>query len=95
MAQKKKKVSLITKIFVTAFAVYAAFTLVSLQFQIEKKQTEQDRLQQELDARQLTNSELSDAIGGEIDAEYIAKLARADLGYIFPGEQIFKDVSSK
>lgn len=92
---RKKKVSVITKIFVAAFAVYAAFTLVSLQLQINQKREEQHTLQQQLETRQLENSELSDAIGGEVDPDYVAKLARNDLSYVYPGEQVFKDVSSK
>ena len=45
--------------------------------------------------QQLLNAELYHATSGGIDRDYIAKLAREDLGYIFPGELVFQDISSK
>ena len=95
MVRTKKKVNLLTKVLVTAFAVYAAFTMVSLQVKIENMKETQSRLQRELELQQLLNAELYNATSGGIDQDYIAKLAREDLGYIFPGELVFQDVSSK
>lgn len=95
MVRKKKKVNLLTKVLVTAFAVYAAFTMVSLQVKIEDMKETQSRLKRELELQQLLNAELYNATSGAIDRDYIAKLAREDLGYIFPGELVFQDVSSK
>ena len=95
MVRKKKKVNLLTKVLVTAFAVYAAFTMVSLQVKIEDMKDAQSQLRRELELQQLLNSELYHATSGGIDRDYVAKLAREDLGYIFPGELVFQDVSSK
>lgn len=95
MVQKKKKVNLLTKVLVTAFAVYAAFTMVSLRVKIEDMKDTQSQLKRELELQQLLNAELYHATSGGIDRDYIAKLAREDLGYIFPGELVFQDISSK
>ena len=95
MVRKKKKVNLLTKVLVTAFAVYAAFTMVSLQVKIDNMKETQSRLQRELELQQLLNAELYNATNSGVDRDYIAKLAREDLGYIFPGELVFQDVSSK
>ncbi len=95
MVRSKKKVNLLTKVLVTAFALYAAFTMVSLQVRIEKMRETQEALKKELELQQLLNAELYHATSGGIDRDYIAKLAREDLGYIFPGELIFQDISSK
>lgn len=95
MVRKKKKVNLLTKVLVTAFAVYAAFTMVSLQVKIEDMKEAQSQLKRELELQQLLNAELYHATSGGIDRDYVAKLAREDLGYIFPGELVFQDVSSK
>lgn len=95
MVRKKKKVNLLTKVLVTAFAVYAAFTMVSLQVKIERMKETQTQLKRDLELQQLLNAELYHATSGEIDSDYVAKLAREDLGYIFPGELVFQDVSSK
>ena len=43
MVRKKKKVNLLTKVLVTAFAVYAAFTMVSLQVKIENMKETQNK----------------------------------------------------
>ena len=95
MVRKKKKVNLLTKVLVTAFAVYAAFTMVSLQVKIEDMKDTQSQLRRELELQQLLNAELYHATSGGIDRDYVAKLAREDLGYIFPGELVFQDISSK
>ncbi len=95
MVRKKKKVNLLTKVLVTAFAVYAAFTMVSLRVKIEGMKDTQSQLKRELELQQLLHAELHHATSGGIDRDYIAKLAREDLGYIFPGELVFQDVSSK
>ena len=93
--KKKKRVGLATKIFVAVFSIYAAFTLVSLQVQINDKKNEQEELQKQLETQKVKNAELEDVIGGENSEEYIAKIARESLDYIYPGEQVFVDISSK
>lgn len=93
--RKKKRVGLLTKIFVAAFAIYATITLVNLQIRINATAAEQEVLQQQLEAQKLVCAELSDAIRGGQNEDYIAKIARESLGYVFPGEQVFVDISSK
>lgn len=94
-AKRKKKVGLATKIFVAVFAIYAAFTLVSLQMQISAKRQEQAELSSALESQQVRNAELEDVIRNAPDEDYIAKLARENLDYIVPGELVFVDISSK
>lgn len=86
---------LATKIFVTVFAVYAAFTLVSLQIQISAKREEQQALQKQIEEQSLRNAEIEALLDSEENDEYIARIARDKLGYISPGERVFVDVSSK
>ena len=74
LKRKKKRVGLLTKLLLAAFAVYAAFQLVELQLEC---------------------AELEDAIQDGDHADYIAKVARESLGYVYPGEQVFVDISSK
>ncbi len=95
MKRKKKRVGLIAKVLITAFAVYAAVTLVNLQLRINAAAAEQQQLQAALDAQKLVCAELTDAIHGENQEEYIAQIARDSLGYIYPGEQVYVDISSK
>jgi cell division protein FtsB len=93
--KKTKKVSAAAKLFLIAFSIYAAFTIVSLQMQIRSKQNEMAELQQQIDAQKLENSEISDVLKGGDETEYIAQIARERLGYIMPGQRVFVDISGK
>ncbi len=92
--KRKKRVGLATKIFVAAFAIYAAYTLVSLQMTIREKQQEQDSLHDQLELQQLRNDELSDAVNGDNKEVFIEEIARESLDYVYPGEKVFVDISS-
>lgn len=92
--KKKKRVGLATKIFVAVFAIYAAYTLVSLQLQISAKKAEQEQLIEHFEMQQLKNAQLEDVINDGQNEEYIAKIAREDIDYVYPGEQVFVDISS-
>lgn len=95
LKQKKKRVGLVTKVLIAAFAIYAACTLVNLQLRINAAAQEQTRLQEQLEAQQLTRDELEDAVSGDNQENYVAKIARDALGYVYPGEQVYIDISSK
>lgn len=95
LKRKKKRVGLLTKLLLAAFAVYAVCQLVDLQIRINAAAAEQAQLQTQLEAQKLECAELEDAIQKEDHADYIAKLARERLGYVYPGEQVFVDISSK
>ncbi len=94
LVKKKKRVGLATKIFVAVFAIYAAYTLVSLQLQISAKKAEQEQLIEHFEMQQLKNAQLEDVINDGQNEEYIAKIAREDIDYVYPGEQVFVDISS-
>ncbi|MEA4920738.1 MAG: septum formation initiator family protein [Clostridiaceae bacterium] len=93
--RKTRKVHAAAKIFILAFAVYAAFTLVSIQLQIMSKENEKHELQMQIDRQKLENSRIEDILASEDDTEYIAEIAREKLGYVAPGERVFVDISSK
>ena len=95
MQRRKKRVGLVTKVLIAAFAIYAACTLVNLQLRINAANAEQQMLSAQLNEQKLINAELNDAISGENQEEYIAHIARESLGYIYPGEQVYVDISSK
>ena len=95
MQRRKKRVGLVTKVLIAAFAINAACTLVNLQLRINAANAEQQMLSAQLNEQKLINAELNDAISGENQEEYIAQIARESLGYIYPGEQVYVDISSK
>ena len=95
MKGEKRHIGLLTKILIVAFAVYAACTLVDLQIRINAASAQQEQLQSRLESQKLVCAELTDAIEQSDNEDYIAKVARESLGYVYPGEQIFVDISSK
>ncbi|WP_458863780.1 FtsB family cell division protein [Acidaminobacterium chupaoyuni] len=86
---------MLTKIFVAVFAVYATYTLVSLQLQISAKKEEQTKLTAQVEEQKLRNAELSSLLESKNSDEYVARIARDKLGYASPGERVFVDISSK
>ena len=95
MQGEKRHIALLTKILIVAFAVYAACTLVDLQIRINAASAQQEQLQSRLESQKLVCAELTDAIEQSDNEDYIAKVARESLGYVYPGEQVFVDISSK
>ncbi|MCI5615306.1 MAG: septum formation initiator family protein [Clostridia bacterium] len=95
MKGEKRHIGLLTKILIVAFAVYAACTLVDLQIRINAASAQQEQLQSRLESQKLVCAELTDAIEQSDNEDYIAKVARESLGYVYPGEQVFVDISSK
>ena len=95
MKGKKRHIGLLTKILIVAFAVYAACTLVDLQIRINAASAQQEQLQSRLESQKLVCAELTYAIEKSYNEDYIAKVARESLGYVYPGEQVFVDISSK
>ncbi len=93
--KKKRRVSGLAKTATAVFAVYAAFTMVSLQLQIAEKKEEQARLRAQIEEQELRNAEIKALLESENSDEYVARIAREKLGYISPGERVFVDISSK
>lgn len=93
--KKKRRVSGLAKTATAVFAVYAAFTMVSLQLQIAEKKEEQAQLRAQIEEQELRNAEIKALLESENSDEYVARIAREKLGYISPGERVFVDISSK
>ena len=93
--RKTRRVHIAAELFILAFSVYAAFTLVSLQLQIREKEKKMAVLQAAIDQQELENRQIQDILDNADDTEYIAEIAREKLGYVAPGERVFVDISSK
>ena len=93
--KKKKKVGGLTKIAVAVFAAYATFTMVSLQLQISQKKEEKTQLEQQVEEQQLRNAETEALLESQDSDQYVARIARDQLGYVSPGERVFVDIASK
>ncbi|MBQ5356730.1 MAG: septum formation initiator family protein [Oscillospiraceae bacterium] len=91
--QKKPKNGVFLKIVAIAFAVYLLYSLISTQASINKKQNELDALRQEYTESLIRNEELQKTRDSYGTDEFIEEQAREKLGYAYPEEHFYVDVS--
>jgi cell division protein FtsB len=76
---------------ILSICVVSAVWLIQTQSQIQKANAEAARLQAELEAIQVTNAVLRAEIEAAADPNVKQDIARKQLGYILPGETIYKE----
>ena len=91
--RKNKGAGILLKSGVLLFAVYAIYTIISLQVQIRNKRIELSDLTDTVEQQELKNAEIEAIIENADDPEYIAKVARDKLGYVTPGEKVFVNIT--
>ena len=91
--QKKPKNGVFLKIMAIAFAVYLLYSLISTQASINKKQNELETLRQEYTESLIRNEELQKTRDSYGTDEFIEEQAREKLGYAYPEEHFYVDVS--
>lgn len=91
---KRGKMSLIPKIIVGCFAVYAVVNLLSLQLDINEAKKEEADLAVAVESQKRENEMLKESAEKTVDDELIAEEARAKLGLAAPGERVFVDISN-
>lgn len=91
--QKKPKNGLFLRIAAIAFAVYLLYSLISTQAGINKKQNELDNLRQEYTESLIRNEELQKTLDSYGTDEFVEEQAREKLGYAYPEEHFYIDVS--
>lgn len=85
--------SLILRICIFCFVVYAAFSLVRSQITIAALKQEYDVQLERHESLRLVNRELERQMEYGYDEEAIERIARDKLGYVRPDEIIFIDIS--
>lgn len=93
---KNKKVtskSLILRICVLAFTVYAAISLVEMQVEISARRQMLDELKKSVDIQKTANRELERQLDAGLTTEKIERIAREKLDYVYPNEKIYIDIS--
>ena len=91
--QKKPKKGLFLRIAAIAFAVYLLYSLISMQAGINKKQNEVDQFRQQYTESLIRNEELQKTLDSYGTDEFIEEQAREKLGYAYPEEHFYIDVS--
>jgi cell division protein DivIC len=93
--KKRSKKFLLLYVAVFGFAVYAAFTIINQNIEINNKKAQLEELNKQIEVIEIQNDYLSDVknyTGKDLD-DYIENIAREDLDYIKNGERVFINVS--
>ena len=91
--QKKPKKGFFLKIAAIAFAVYLLISLISMQSSINQKKNELDDLRQQYTESLIRNEELQKTLDSYGTDEFVEEQAREKLGYAYPEEHFYIDVS--
>lgn len=92
---KRKKVGLLPKLLLLGLFVYTVAVLITMHDDISRAQGQVELLQQQVDMQAQENELLAANDTGVLTDEIIASIVRDKLGYVLPGEIIFKDESAK
>ena len=94
---KKPKKSILLRIAVFAFAVYAFTALIQEQSVLSEKKQELATVKQQIQIQEIKNEDLKSALasgqGGQ--SAYIEKAAREGMDFSKPGERVFVNIAGK
>ena len=91
---KREKKSILLRIAIFAFAVYALAALVQQQAVLSEKKQELASVKQQIQIQEIKNDDLKNAFHSGQSA-YIEKAAREGLNYSKPGERVFVNIAGK
>ena len=89
----KKRRSIFLRLILIGLLCYGLISFFMLQMDLAQKDQELQEINKKIQTQQQTNEELKTMLGEEHYSEYIARIAREKLGYVYPDERIFVDVS--
>lgn len=93
-----KKIPLKGKIVFFALSVFTVYSVVSfivINQAIDHNQRQLDQVREEILQLMLENGELSDLLENGMDQEDLIRLARERLGYVFPSERSYEDLTGQ
>ncbi len=91
-AQKKKKTySTILTVAFAALVCYFVIALISLQSDIKEQKEQIADINAQADAQSADNRELNNLLNDSDLDSYVERIAREELGYVFPDERVYYD----
>lgn len=93
MARRKAKKVKILKLALGAFFIYFAASFVIMQLDIADRKANIKLAQVELSNQQYLNDEIQSILDSGNSSEYIMRIAREKLGFVFPNERVFIDIN--
>ncbi len=95
MTQRKAKKSKIMRVALTVFFIYVVASFTVMQIDISKRRDSLNALQAEINEQQYLNKEIQSILDSGTDTEYIMRIAREKLGFVFPDDGVFVDPNRK
>ncbi len=92
-SQRRPSKSLILRLCVLAFAIYAAVTLVDMQVEIQTRKQMLDDMRKTVEVQRLANKELARQLAEGMNEEQIERIAREQLDFVYPDQKVFIDIS--
>lgn len=91
-AQKKKKTySTILTVAFAALVCYFVIALIGLQSDIREQKEQIADINAQADAQSADNRELNNLLNDSDLDSYVERIAREELGYVFPDERVYYD----
>ena len=87
--------SLVLRLGLAALAAYLVVGMVFNQVEIAAKRQQLEAVEQQLEAQQAQNDELSRILQSGTDEEIVERVARDQLGYAKPNERVFVDMTGQ
>lgn len=95
MTKEKMKKSKVLRLALLAFVGYVAVSFIIVQVDISKRKESLEAVEQELAQQEYLNEEMQSILDSGTDTEYIMRMAREKLGFVFPDERVFIDPNRK
>lgn len=91
--KRKQNKSIILRLLIVGVCVYMIATLAGLWNTLAEKQEEKTKTQEEINIMENEIKELKELLEEGSESRIIEKAARERLGYVYPDEQVFVDIS--
>ncbi len=92
--QKKRSMrGLVLMLVVFAVGVYLAIYFIEGQMHIATLEQELGMVESELADLQFTNEDLTDMVQAENQDDYVQRVAREEMDYVYPNDRVFVDIS--
>ena len=90
-----RKRSLILRLGIFVFAVFMVKTMGKLQIELVQKKDQLNAAKNQLEATELKIAELQNLLENGEESDFIERVARERLGYVYSDEVVYTDISGK
>lgn len=90
-----RKRSVILRLGIFVFAVFMVVKMGQLQVELVQKRDRLDAAKKQLETTELKVQELQNLLENGTESDFIERVARERLGYVYSDEEIYTDISGK